>query len=179
MSNIHWPGVITVMGLYSVFLVIGWRAARKARDGDAADLILAGRALPLWLAVMTMTATWVDGGYLNGTAEAAYDPGKGLARAVQTGLCFGVSLILGGIFFAHTMRRREFTTLVDPFEDRFGLRWSSVLVLPALFGETIWCGALLVALGSTFTVLLGINKELSYVISALIVTAYTMEGGMW
>ena len=44
MSNIHWPGVITVMGLYAVFLVIGWRAARKAPDGNATDLILAGRA---------------------------------------------------------------------------------------------------------------------------------------
>lgn len=179
MSGIHWPGVLTVAGLYAVFLVIGWLAARKAQNGSATDLILAGRALPLWLAIMTMTATWVDGGYLNGTAEAAYDPSRGLARAVQTGLCFGVSLILGGLLFAKTMRRREFTTLVDPFEDRFGQRWSAVLVLPALFGETVWCGALLVALGSTFTVLLGISKELSYILSAAIVTAYTMEGGMW
>ncbi len=179
MDKVHWGGVAATVGMYAIFLVIGWRAARKAKDGNATDLILAGRQLPLWLAVMTMTATWVDGGYLNGTAEAAYDPAKGLLRAAQTGICFGISLILGGLFFAHTMRRREYTTLADPFEDRFGQRWAAVLVIPALFGETIWCGALLVALGSTFHVLLGLDRDPSFILSAVIVTAYTMEGGMW
>src|SRR5437762_12583850 len=130
MDNIRWGGVILVAVLYAFFLLIGRFAARKAREGTATDLILAGRALPLWLAVMTMTATWVDGGYLNGTAEAAYDATKGLARAAQTGICFGISLILGGLFFARIMRRREFTTLVDPFADRFGERWAAVLVIP-------------------------------------------------
>src|SRR5207249_4602214 len=103
------------------------------------------------------TATWVDVGYLNGTAEAAFHPQRGLARAAQTGVCFGISLLIGGLFFARTMRRREFHTLVDPFADRFGQRWAAVLVIPAMFGETIWCGALLVALGSTFHVLLGLE----------------------
>src|SRR2546425_414953 len=161
MDQIHWGGVAAVVGMYAIFLFIGWRAARKAVEGNAADLILAGRQLPLWLAVMTMTATWGDGGYLNGTAEAAYDSTKGLARAAQTGLCFGISLILGGLFFARTMRRREFTTLVDPFADRFGERWAAVLVIPALYGETIWCGALLVALGSTFAPLLHLPTSVS------------------
>jgi high affinity choline transporter 7 len=179
MESIRWGGVAAVVGMYAVFLFIGRRAARLARDGTATDLILAGRNLPLWLAVMTMTATWVDGGYLNGTAEAAYDPQQGLALAARTGVCFGISLLVGGLFFARTMRRREFHTLVDPFADRFGERWAAVLVLPALLGETIWCGALLVALGETFHVLIGLQELLSYCLSAVIVTAYTMEGGMW
>src|SRR5262245_50847635 len=179
MSEIHWGGVATVGGMYAVFLLIGWLAARRAREGTATDLILAGRALPLWLAVMTMTATWVDGGYLNGTAEAAYNKDKGLAEAFQTGSCFGVSLIVGGLFFAATMRRREFTTLIDPFADRFGQRWTAILFLPALLGETIWCGALLVALGTTFKILLHIPLVWSIILSAVVVTAYTMHGGMW
>src|SRR5262245_52800335 len=94
--------------LYTVFLVVGWLAARKVRDGTAADLVLAGRAMPLWIATLTMTATWVDGGYLLGTAEGAYS--NSLALGIQGGLCFGISLILGGTFFAARMRHLEFTT---------------------------------------------------------------------
>lgn len=178
-NGIRWAGVAAVAGMYLIFLVIGWLAARRAKRGGSAELLLAGRSLPLWLAVMTMTATWVDGGYLNGTTEAAFDKVRGLAEAFQTGFCFGVSLILGGLFFAAAMRRREFTTLIDPFADRFGPRWTSALFLPALFGETVWCAALLVALGSTCSIILGLGQTESVLISAAVVTAYTMHGGLW
>ena len=64
--------LLVVGAMYAVFLAIGWLAARKVRDGSAADFIVAGRSMPLWLATLTMTATWVDGGYLLGTAEGVY-----------------------------------------------------------------------------------------------------------
>jgi high affinity choline transporter 7 len=84
--------------------------------------------MPLWIATLTMTATWVDGGYLLGTAEGVFKKGGGLLSGVQGGLCFGISLMLGGLFFAKKMRRYGFTTLVDPFEARFGKRWAAVLL---------------------------------------------------
>src|SRR5437868_12015370 len=104
--------------MYAAFMAVGWVASRRVREGTAADLILAGRAMPLWIATLTMTATWVDGGYLLGTAEGVFK--DSLALGLQGGLCFGLSLVLGGWFFAKTMRRLEFTTLIDPFEARFG-----------------------------------------------------------
>ena len=52
------------------------------------------------------------------------------------------------------MRRLGFTTLIDPLEARFGARWAAVLFLPALAGELFWSAELLVAIGSTFGVLL-------------------------
>jgi solute carrier family 5 (high affinity choline transporter), member 7 len=166
-----------VIGLYSIFLAVGWLAARRVKDGTAADLIVAGRAMPLWLATLTMTATWVDGGYLLGTAEGAFK--SSVASGAQGGLCFGVSLILGGIFFARRMRRFKFTTLIDPFEARFGKRWAAVLFLPALLGEVFWSAELLVAVGSTFGVSLGMKLTTAILLSALVVTCYTMLGGMW
>jgi solute carrier family 5 (high affinity choline transporter), member 7 len=169
---------VAVIGvLYAVFLVIGWRAARKARDGSTADLILAGRAMPLWLATLTMTATWVDGGYLLGTSEGTFK--SSLASGIQGGVCFGLSLILGGIFFAHVMRRHEFTTLIDPFEARFGPRWAAALFVPAMLAEVFWSAELLVAIGSTFGVILDMPLTTAILISAAVVTAYTMAGGMW
>ena len=169
--------VLTIGLMYASFLVIGWLAARRSRDTSAADFIVAGRAMPLWLATLTMTATWVDGGYLLGTAEGVYR--SSLAVGLQGGVCFGLSLILGGLVFARRMRAYEFNTLIDPFEARFGARWAVVLSVPAMLAEMFWSAELLVALGSTFGVVLDLDLATGIVISAVVVTLYTMAGGMW
>ncbi len=169
--------ILAVAGLYGAFLLVGFIAARKVRAGSAADFIVAGRAMPLWLATLTMTATWVDGGYLLGSAEGAYR--SSLASGVQGGLCFGISLILGGLFFARRMRAMEFTTLVDAFEARFGPRWAAVLSIPAMAAEVFWSAELLVALGATLGVVVGFDLTTAILLSAAVVTIYTMLGGMW
>ena len=133
--------------------------------------------MPLWLATLTMTATWVDGGYLLGTAEGVYH--SSLATGLQGGLCFGLSLVVGGIVFARRMRLYAFTTLIDPFEARFGSRWAAVLSLPAMLAEVFWSAELLVALGSTFGVVLGLDLTTAILVSAAVITFYTMIGGMW
>ena len=163
--------------MYASFLAIGWAATRRNRDRSAADFIVAGRAMPLWLATMTMTATWVDGGYLLGTAEGVYR--SSVATGLQGGVCFGISLILGGLFFARTMRAHAFTTLIDPFEARYGARWAVVLSLPAMLAEMFWSAELLVALGATFGVVLNMDLSTAILMSAAVVTLYTMAGGMW
>ena len=179
MSDLQWAGMAMVGGMYAVFLVIGFLASRKVKEASPEELILAGRGMPLWIATMTMTATWVDGGYLLGTAEGAFKKGGGIASGLQGGVCFGISLILGGLFFAKKMRRLEYTTLVDPFEDRFGKTWAAVLMVPALLGEVIWSAELLVAIGATFGVILGVPLDTAILLSAGVVTAYTVVGGMW
>ena len=165
--------------MYAAFMAVGWLASRRVRSGAtaASDLIVAGRQMPLWIAGLTMTATWVDGGYLLGTTEGVYK--SSIQLGLQGGLCFGISLIVGGVFFAGVMRRHGFTTLIDPFEARFGKRWAAVLFLPALAGELFWSAELLVAIGTTFGVLLGMPLTTAILLSAVVTTAYTALGGMW
>ncbi len=170
-------GIAAIALIYASFLAVGWLASRRTASGSVDSFMVAGRAMPLWLATFTMTATWVDGGYLLGTAEGAYR--SGLAAGLQGGVCFGISLILGGLFFARRMRALEFHTLIDPFEARFGAGWAVVLALPAVLAETFWSAELLVALGSTFGVMLGIDLVTAIVVSAVVVTLYTMAGGIW
>ena len=163
--------------IYASFMTIGWLATRKTASGGTDDFMVAGRSMPLWLATFTMTATWVDGGYLLGTAEGVYR--SSLASGLQGGVCFGISLIIGGLFFARRMRELEFHTLIDPFEARFGAKWAVVLAVPAVLAEMFWSAELLVALGSTFGVVLDLNLATGIVISAAVGTLYTMAGGMW
>src|SRR5438552_10116317 len=141
------------------FVVVGGFAARKVRHGSDTDLIIAGRSLPQWIALLTMTATWVDGGYLLGTAEGAFK--NNIASGVQGGLCFGFSLIIGGIFFAGRMRKLGFNTLIDPFESRFGKHWAVVLFIPAMLAEVFWSAELLVAIGSSLDVILGVRLTIA------------------
>ena len=169
-------GVAAIALIYASFLAIGWLAARRGAS-TVDGFMVAGRAMPLWLATFTMTATWVDGGYLLGTAEGAYR--SGIASGLQGGVCFGISLILGGLFFARRMRALEYHTLIDPFEARYGPKWAAVLAQPAVLAEMFWSAELLVALGSTFGVMLGIDLVTAIVLSAVVVTLYTMAGGIW
>ena len=163
--------------MYASFIAIGWLSSRRSAGADADAFMVASRSMPLWLATFTMTATWVDGGYLLGTAEGVYR--SSLASGLQGGVCFGISLIIGGLFFAKRMRALEYHTLIDPFEARFGAKWAVVLALPAVLAEMFWSAELLVALGSTFGVVLDLNLTTGIVISAAVVTLYTMAGGMW
>lgn len=176
MDGVQAGGIVAVTLLYAVFVWVGWRASRRLTTGTAVDLLVANRAMPFWMATITMAATWIDGGYLLGTAEGVF---ASLPSGWQGGVFFGMSLVVGGVFFARRMRQLEFVTLVDPLAARFGRRWAAVLALPALLGELLWSAELLVAIGATFGVLLGMDLTMAIVVSAAVVTSYTMLGGMW
>ncbi len=176
MGEVNWGGIAAVAVMYLVFLAVGWRASRRIKQGTVTELLIAGRAMPFWMATLTMAATWIDGGYLLGTAEGVF---ASLASGWQGGVCFGLSLILGGFLFARRMRQLEYVTLIDPLVARFGPRWSAVLALPAMLGEVLWSAELLVAVGATLGVILGVDLVSSILVSAAVVTAYTVLGGMW
>ncbi|MCB0554227.1 MAG: hypothetical protein KDD02_11800, partial [Phaeodactylibacter sp.] len=64
---VHWPSFFSMMGFYSLIFLTGAYAATLRQTEDTEGFLLAGRQLPLWLAVFTMSATWIGGGYINGT----------------------------------------------------------------------------------------------------------------
>uniref|UniRef100_A0A3Q2EAY3 High affinity choline transporter 1 n=2 Tax=Cyprinodon variegatus TaxID=28743 RepID=A0A3Q2EAY3_CYPVA len=124
------------------------------------------------------SATWVGGGYINGTAEYVYLPDYGLAWA-QAPFGYALSLVLGGLFFAKPMRSRGYVTMLDPFQQLYGKRMGGLLFIPALMGEIFWSAAILSALGATLSVIVDININMSVVISALIAIFYTLVGGLY
>jgi len=172
----HWSAFLAMMGFYLLIFYLGCYASRKSSAPNLDVMMLADRKLSLGLAVFTMSATWVGGGYLNGSAEYTYSNGLAWVLAPWG---YSLSLILGGLFFASPMRKRNYRTLLDPLRQRFGKRISAVLFLPAVTGEIFWSGAILVALSSTFATVLGLDSTTSILISAVIVIAYTIMGGLW
>jgi high affinity choline transporter 7 len=113
---------------------------------------------------------------VNGSAETAYVSGL---VWVQAPWGYALSLVVGGLFYAPIMRRMQFTTMLDPLQQRFGERLGAVLYLPALTGEVFWSAAILTALGSTFGVVFGIDVQAGIIISAAVAIGYTLIGGLW
>ncbi|MDX1665707.1 MAG: sodium:solute symporter family protein, partial [Saprospiraceae bacterium] len=175
-EEVNWPAYGTMVVFYGLIFLVGLYARHWRQSEGSSGLLLAGRQLPLFLAIFTMSATWVGGGYINGTAE--YTASSGLVW-VQAPWGYAVSLILGGLFFARRMRRYQFRTMLDPLEQRYGKRMTAVLFLPALSGEIFWSAAILTALGTTFGTILGLETNTAILLSALIAIIYTAIGGLW
>lgn len=183
---INWGGLVGIIVFYVLILGVGlWAAWRRKRSGhitgSADEVMLAGRNIGLFVGILTMTATWVGGGYINGSAEQTFALGL-----VWTQAPFGyaTSLMLGGFFFAKKMREQGYTTMLDPLQAKLGRVIGGLLFLPALLGELFWSAAILGALGTTINVILGLDSwtddgdNLSIVISAAIAVFYTMFGGL-
>jgi len=176
--GVFWPGLICMLVLYFVVCWIGWRAGHNRNRGSADEMMLAGRAMPLGLAVCTMSATWLGGGYINGTAEYVYRSDFGLVWT-QAPWGYALSLIIGGLFFAGRMRKMGYHTMLDPLQQRYGQGMAAALFLPAVTGEIFWSAAILTALGATFGVILEVDIETAIILSAVIAIVYTMLGGLW
>jgi len=69
--------------------------------------------------------------------------------------------------------------MLDPFQQRYGLRMGGLLYIPALLGEIFWSAAILSALGATVSVVVGLGKDLSVIVSACIAVFYTLIGGLY
>ena len=85
----------------------------------------------------------------------------------------------GGLLFAKIMRQREYVTMIDPFQERYGPRMGGLLYIPALLGEVFWSGAILSALGATVSVVINLDRFTSVVVSACIAIFYTLMGGLY
>eukprot|EP00127_Corallochytrium_limacisporum_P006532 Clim_evm4s230 gene=Clim_evmTU4s230 len=174
-------GLVSIAVFYLIILGVGlWAARKKKADSQTEDIILAGRSISFFVGAFTMTATWVGGAYINGTAEAVAqgDQGQGLVWA-QAPWGYALSLVIGGTFYAGKMRSAGYMTMLDPFVHRFGDGMAGLLFIPAVLGETFWSAAILNALGATVSVIIELNRETSVIVSAAIALCYTMVGGLY
>ncbi|KAH9376557.1 hypothetical protein HPB48_008764 [Haemaphysalis longicornis] len=150
------------------------------REAAAAHILLqlfvANHHLPLVMGIGSMTATWVGGGYLNGSAEAVYI--RGILHC-HAPIGYALSLIIGGAFFAEKMRETSPVTMLDPLQSHYG-RWvGSLLCVPAVCGEVFWSAAVLAALGDTARAIIEVDSRFFIVASAMIVFFYTSMGGLY
>ncbi|XP_053384137.1 high-affinity choline transporter 1-like [Mercenaria mercenaria] len=146
---VHIPGLIAIIVFYLIILSIGLWAGRKARErgSNVENMMIAGRKFGLVVGSITLTATWIGGGAINGTAEGVVR--YGLVWC-QGPLGYALSMFIGGYFFVDKMRSQGYVTMLDPFSHKYGEKMGGLLFIPAVLGEIFWSGAILAALVSVF-----------------------------
>ncbi|XP_030002300.1 high-affinity choline transporter 1-like isoform X3 [Sphaeramia orbicularis] len=179
------PGLVAMVFFYLLVLGTGIWASMKSKrlqknsDADRTEITLLGnRGISLAVGIFTMTATFVGGGYIVGLSEAVYDPTMGLTWAVMiitSPLCF----IVGGVFFAKTMRDRKYMTMMDPFQIKYGNVISGFLSMALVISDVFWVTATLIGLGTTMSVILDLSYTICIWISAAVAIIYTLLGGLY
>ncbi|XP_024137571.1 high affinity choline transporter 1 isoform X1 [Oryzias melastigma] len=179
------PGLVSVIIFYICILAIGVWGSHKSKKvektcpGSKSDVsIVGGRNINVLVGIFTMTATWVGGGYIMGTAEAVYSPNQGLIWALGPP-AYVLNFFLGGLFFAKPMRSKRYVTMLDPFQSRYGNTFTAALLVPALISDILWVACILAALGGTMSVILGLSSTISIIISAAVSIVYTFLGGLY
>ncbi|MBN2578770.1 MAG: sodium:solute symporter family protein [Pirellulales bacterium] len=178
LGNYEYGGlVLTGIALFfGVRLAIGYWAARRV--SSAADYIVAGRRLPLYIAAASIMATWFGAEALMGASSQAYQ--YGLQGVVFDPFGAALCLLISGAFFIRLMRRARYLTVVDFFEKRYGRTMSLFGSLTQLVTYFAWTAAQIVAGGHVLHGLFGDRMPplAGMITVGVIVTLYTTMGGM-
>lgn len=170
-----WLIVVVIVIFFAVRMGVGYWASRKVED--AADYIVAGRRLPIYMVGASVMATWFAAETLMGASSTAYQ--YGFQGVVFDPFGASACLFLSGFFFTRLMRRARYLTVVDLFERRYG-KWMTILASFAqLFTYFVWTGAQMVAAGTIVNALFpGVPVAVGMILVAIWVVGYTMLGGM-
>ncbi|MBN2549443.1 MAG: sodium:solute symporter family protein [Anaerolineales bacterium] len=170
-----WLVVIGIAIFFSIRIAVGIWASRRVKN--AADYIVAGRRLPIYMAGASIMATWFAAETMMGASATAYQ--YGFQGVLFDPFGATVCLFVTGFFFTRLMRRARYLTLVDFFERRFGKAMTILSSVIQLITYFVWTGAQLVAAGTIVHALFpNIPLEVGMIVVAIVVTCYTMLGGM-
>jgi solute:Na+ symporter, SSS family len=172
--------LILAICLYMIgTIALGLYASSKVHSSK--DFMVAGRSLPLYMNLACVFATWFG-------AETLLSISATFTRDGIVGISgdpFGAAmcLMLVAIFFARAFYRMELMTIGDFYHKRYGKVVEVITSMAITISYLGWTSAQLTALGLVIWVLGGNQMDItltqSIVIGAVIVTLYTLFGGMW
>lgn len=168
--------IACVLVYMAATVAIGLYASSRVKDSK--DFMVAGRSLPLYMNFACVFATWFGAETALSVSAKFADQGLGFVSGDPFGA--SVCLLLVALFFAKTFYRLELMTIGDYYHVRYG-RFVEVIASLGIASSYLgWTSAQLSALGLVINVLFpqfSLNEAI--MIGAVIVTIYTMFGGMW
>ncbi|KAL5021603.1 hypothetical protein ScPMuIL_000758 [Solemya velum] len=171
------PGLIAIVVSYLIVLVVGIWSGRKKRNGDDTnDPFLANRQLGIVISTFTISATGIGAAFINGNAEQMARNGL---LWLYGSLCFNIGIGTAALLYVRKMRNAGYYTIFDPMQQKYGSKMGGLLFFPEFIGELFWESAILVALGTTLSVILDLNSTITIIISACVAVVYTFFGGLY
>lgn len=166
---------IFVVAYLAVTVVIGVVAARYIKTST--DFMLAGRKLPLILSSSALFALWFGSETIFGASSEFVQ--HGVLGVIEDPFGGVLCLVLFALVFVKRLYRLNLLTLGDLYRNHYGKGvelLASFCMLLTFFG---YIAAQLVALGLLIQIIFGLPVAHGILISAGIVTIYTLMGGMW
>jgi len=166
-----------VMIYLAVTVGIGLYAAQRVKSSK--DYLVAGRRLPLYMNMATVFATWFGAETVLGVSSTFLRDGLGGVVADPFGAAF--CLIIVALVFARPFYRMELLTIGDFYRKRYNRTVEIGTALAITLSYLGWTSAQMVALGIVFNTLSGgaISLPHGIMLGAVVVTVYTLFGGMW
>lgn len=169
------PMVTAIVVIYLlIMLFIGWYSSKKITSNT--DFMVAGRRLGPLLMAGTLAATEIGGGSSLGVVQQGMES-HGISAAwyiITMGFAFVILTFLAPKFRAATVK-----TVPEYFRRRYGksagLITAIIMLLP-LVGLT---AGQFIASAVILSTMLGIGYRTAVIIVAVVVTVYSIMGGLW
>ncbi len=168
--------LLTAVIIYLILTIAIGVAASRLID-TSKDYMVAGRNLPMALSTAALFALWFGSETVFGASSEFVE--HGLRGVIEDPFGGVLCLLLFALVFARPLYRMNILTLGDLFRQQYGARVeliASVFMVITFFG---YIAAQLVALGIILQIISGLSLSACIIISAFIVTLYTLAGGMW
>jgi SSS family solute:Na+ symporter len=161
---------------FSVLIAVGPWAARKISGGGSVGYVLAGRAVPLWIVVGGVFATWVNTATLLGYGGVGYSLGiAGYWAAVG----FLMMNIWMGYAFIGRLRKINITTVPELFERYFGVSHRMLGVVLVVLRDLGVSAGIMIGMGVVFQRLFDVPLYVALIITLGVVLVFLTLGGMW
>ncbi|PIW33179.1 MAG: sodium:solute symporter [Nitrosopumilales archaeon CG15_BIG_FIL_POST_REV_8_21_14_020_37_12] len=167
---------IAVIAFIVLTLAVGVLSGRMIK-GSGKRLIVAGKSLPLAMVGTMLAAQAVDGNSTLGNIALVFEFGFWAGAVIPIGL--GVCLLVTAAFYAKPLNKMSMITLPDFYYRRYGNGAEGISGVLMIISFLVLVAGNLAASGFILNTVFGIDYFWGILISALVVVAYTIAGGLF
>jgi len=166
--------VVIIVIYLAVMICIGLYNSRKVKS--LGDYVIAGKKIPFWTNVHSISATLMGAGATMGSAGLIYAVG---ISGVWLPFMSYIAGALSGVFFARKLWHSGAITLPDIMGKRYTKRVHDAYTVVALFSAISVSASQMLAMGLIAQEILQIDLVWAMGIAAMVMIAYTVLGGLF
>ncbi len=176
LSNAGRIGLAVAIVLYLLAL-LGVSIYASYQVKDEQDFLVAGRRLPLHLSWGALMATWFGSSAIIGSSSNAWE--FGLSGVILDPFACSATLLFTGLVFAGPLWRSQLFTIADFYRKKYGHITEFTACAIQLITFCFWIATQYISLAMILGAYFNFDLAFARILSAIVVTIYTLIGGMW
>lgn len=168
------PNLIIILLYMTIIIGVALYSSKK-KVKNSKDFLLAGRSLGPLMMAGTLAATEIGGGSTVGVAAKAYGS-WGLSAGWYV-ICAGIGIFLVS-FVAPYLRKSMATTVPEIMERRYGRLSHIITTTLSIVALFVAAAVQVISTSTIISVVTGISLKKTIIIAGIVITIYTMLGGL-